>query len=954
MMKPPDLVRALLASKDADERRSLLIPRSGDFYITVVELLKEEADRERLRDPDAALEVAEVADEVAEFAAIPRCWALAAWARANVLIHRGDYAECLRLYREAARFFAAEGDEIELARLLSNQAFVLKNLARYEEGLRAAQKALAILKRHPPSTFLASTLNGLGILYRLLGRYEEALAAHTESERIYAALGEKARAARVILNKANVLRDLDRFTEAIHLLKQARAALADRGWDLEVARADLNLGITYTRLGRYDEALAALDRAEKGFAALGNRMEVAVVELHRADLYADFNLYEELLRIPAPDWRLFKERQMQWHAARAALHKAHAWRRLGEVARATELLDEAQTIFSHIGDPIWARLVALERAALWCETGEWERALPLTVETATFLHDKGMPVRAAGASLLAAECHLALGHLEEAARRYREALGTARELDIPALLYRAYYGLGRVAQRRGHLRKSHTYLRRAVRTVERLRRRLRMEDFRIGFLEDKLRVYQDAVLLCLRLGYEKEAFSYVERAKSGALVDFGLGPRFPGDEALLARLDALRERLNWYLSRFREEGGEPYPNRETWQRISDIEREIARTWQELQRTAPLYTSPERPDLSTPRRVRADLHEGEVLLQYFVAGESICVFIVDRDGLRVCLSLPTSPSQVREAVDALDIIWRSVPNFDKGYVSTTLTELSRQMLGSLYEGLMRPLMPFLREAKHLLIAPDGPLFEVPFHALHDGEAYLLERYEVTYTPSAGVLRLCRESRRRRSAGKGRPIVVGYSGGGELPHIVDEIRAVSHALPEALVLMGEEATLARLRELAGRSPLLHLATHALFRRDNPMFSALQLSGGEWLRVMDLYTLRLDGALVTLSGCETGRHRLRGGDLLGLSRGFLCAGASALVVSLWPVADISTALLMERFYARLASGETASSALREAQLTLRQYEEERDGRRIRPYSHPFFWAPFCLLGAAEIRPV
>jgi len=75
MMRPPDLVRALLASKDADERRSLLIPRSGDFYITVVELLKEEADRERLRDPDAALGVAEVADEVAEFAAIPRCWA---------------------------------------------------------------------------------------------------------------------------------------------------------------------------------------------------------------------------------------------------------------------------------------------------------------------------------------------------------------------------------------------------------------------------------------------------------------------------------------------------------------------------------------------------------------------------------------------------------------------------------------------------------------------------------------------------------------------------------------------------------------------------------------------------------------------------------------------------------------------------------------------------------------
>jgi len=104
--------------------------------------------------------------------------------------------------------------------------------------------------------------------------------------------------------------------------------------------------------------------------------------------------------------------------------------------------------------------------------------------------------------------------------------------------------------------------------------------------------------------------------------------------------------------------------------------------------------------------------------------------------------------------------------------------------------------------------------------------------------------------------------------------------------------------------------------------------------------------------LSGCETGRHRLRGGELSGLSRGFFCAGASALVVSLWPVDDVSTAMLMEQFYVRLAAGEPAAAALRGAQQAVRTLEREQGGQRVRPYAHPFYWAPFCLLGTPGVR--
>jgi CHAT domain-containing protein len=960
-MNPPALVQALLAAKETTARRALLLPRDEAFYVAVVDLLKDESDRERLRDPRAALKIVEVAAEVAEFAGVPRCRAVAAWAKGNVLIHQGDYQECLRLYGEAAHFFAVEGAEIEAARLAANRAWVLKNLGRYEEGIQAAQAALTTLRRYPPSRFLASTLNGLGTLQRLSGRYQDALLTFDEGDQIYTALGDEINQARLRINRANVLRNLDRFEAAIDRLESSRATLARHERALEVARADLNLGIVYTRLGHYDEALTALDRAGEGFTTLDNRMEAAVVELHRADLYAEFNLLDELLQTASHDWRFFEERQMQRHAARTLLHKAIAWRRLGDSVQAEELLDDARAAFARLGDEVWVQLVELERAASWCETGAWAQALPVVIDTIAFLRDREMPLRAAGGSLLVAECLLVLGQPVEAAAYCREVLDLARSRDVPPLLYRAHYGLGRAARQQDHLEDALSHFRQAVEGVEGMRQRLRVEDFRLGFLEDKLRLYHDAVLLCLQLGREKEAFAYVERVKSGALVDLLVATldRRPATqdvagEKLVARLAGLRQRLNWQYDKL--EGGDEAergqvwsPSEdEIWQQISTTEKKAVRAWRELQRAAPFYLALEDVDFSTSPAARADLQEGELLLQYCVAGETIHVFVVGPGGLEACVPLSCTPRQVQEATSALDATMRGALTFEQGYVDGILLPLSRQQLGWLYDDLLRPLAPFLQGSRCLLFAPDDVLFEVPFHALHDGDGYLLDHYEVAYTPSAGALRLCRENHRRRTAVRGQALVVGYTEG-NLPHVRQEVGAVAGALPGATVLLDAEATLDRLRDQADSSALLHLATHALFRRDNPLFSALRLAGGDWLRVMDLYTLRLNGALVTLSGCETGRHRLLGGDLLGLSRGFFCAGASALVTSLWPVDDVSTAILMKRFYAHLAVGQTAAAALRKAQLTLR---EQQDGQETQPYAHPFYWASFCLLGTPDVR--
>jgi CHAT domain-containing protein len=161
-------------------------------------------------------------------------------------------------------------------------------------------------------------------------------------------------------------------------------------------------------------------------------------------------------------------------------------------------------------------------------------------------------------------------------------------------------------------------------------------------------------------------------------------------------------------------------------------------------------------------------------------------------------------------------------------------------------------------------------------------------------------------------------------------------VARVLPRALKLIGAEATLGAFREHAPGASYLHLATHGEFRGDDPHLSSLHLADAP-VNLHELYDLNLSARLVVLSGCQTAMGRASAGEeLVGLSHGFLHAGAGSLVVSLWAVNDRSTAELMSGFYGRVAGGLPPASALRQAMIAHRER-----------HPHPYFWAPFVLIG-------
>jgi CHAT domain-containing protein len=141
-------------------------------------------------------------------------------------------------------------------------------------------------------------------------------------------------------------------------------------------------------------------------------------------------------------------------------------------------------------------------------------------------------------------------------------------------------------------------------------------------------------------------------------------------------------------------------------------------------------------------------------------------------------------------------------------------------------------------------------------------------------------------------------------------------------------------------------VHFATHGLVNEPKPKLSGLMLAPvdspqeDDILYLGEIYNLSLNADLVVLSACETGVGKLvKGEGLIGLTRGFLYAGAANLLVSLWQVNDASTANLMIDFYQNLLAGKSKAAALREAKLRLLEQQTK--------YAKPYHWAPFVLIG-------
>jgi CHAT domain-containing protein len=933
---------------DARRRRQLLTrhrdlwsPQSVTrFYDEVVRLLHVDMQQADRMARAAAMVAGHLGDDASRAASLR--------ALGHIQYRKRKYQASVDLYQEALALYHRLGDSLEAGRTLNSSLQSLIYLGRYPEAMDYAGQARQIFQRLGDRLRLARLDANVGnILYRQ-DRFEEALELYQRAYGDFLEIGAPQDVAISLKNTATCQISLNQFPEALATYQQARAYCVTHQMPVLVAVADYNIAYLYYLRGEYTRSLELYRAAREDCGTLGDAYRVALCDLDQSEMYLELNLIEEGAHLAGRAQQSFLELGMGYEAAKAQTNLAISLTHHGQTAVALELFHRARQLFDGENNRAWIATIDLYQALAYHQDQRLDEALQFCQRALDFFAPSPLFTKSVLCQLLLARIHLDRGESAAAKLVCVAALDRLQEDETPALSYQAWYVLGVIEEALGGREAAYRAYLEAHLHLENLRSHLKAEEMKIAFLKDKLEIYEALVRMCLGGDHSQAtletAFAYIEQAKSRSLADLiafrsqGLPASRKTERALVDQVNALRGELNWYSRNIQMLEGRAAnlmaPQLVKLRRSArDCEQRLVESLANLRVEDAEYGNLQTAGSVPIETIRASLPEGALLVQYYCVGDRFHACLLSRDTLKI---VPAGNASDLRRVLQLLRFQLSKFRFGAAYAKhfdRQLLDATNAHLHEFHEQLIAPIADDLKRADHLIVAPHDLLHYLPFHALPDADGvWLGDRYTISYTPSASVYYLCATKQAGPYEGS---LVLGIPDPAA-PRIEDEVRAVAGVLPDSQVFEGSAATLQVLRERGARSRFVHIATHGSFRQDNPMFSSISL-GDCQLNLFDLYQLNLPCELVTLSGCGTGLNAVVGGDeLLGLVRGLLYAGAQGVLVTLWDVNDRSTAEFMKLFYEALKSHKNKARAVQEAMAEIR-----------RRYAHPYYWAPFVLVG-------
>jgi len=866
----------------------------------------------------------------------------------NIYYRKRKYQVSLDLYQKALAIYQRLGDALDAGCTLNNSLQSLIYLGRYPEAMDHARQARQIFERLGDPLRLARLDANMGnILYRQ-DRFEEALELYRRAHHAFLEIGEPQDVAISLKNTATCQISLNLFPEALATYEQARAYCTVHQMPVLAAAADYNIAYLYYLRGEYTRSIELYRAAREDCRTLGDVYREALCDLDQSEMYLELNLVEEGAHLAGRAQKAFRKLGMGYEAAKAQTNLAISLTHHGDTGLALELFRQARQLFDGENNRAWIATIDLYQALVHYQDHRLDDALEFCQRALDFFAPSPLFTKSVLCRLLLARIHLDRGESAQARQVCLAALDRLQQTETPALSYQAWYVLGVVEEALGAPEAAYRAYLEAHLHLENLRSHLKAEEMKIAFLKDKLEVYEALVRMCLARDQSQAtfetAFAYIEQAKSRSLADLiafrsqGLPASRKTERALVDQVNALRGELNSYSRTIQLLEGRAAnliaPQLVKLRRSArNCEQRLVESLANLRVEDAEYSNLHTAGSVPIETIRASLPEGAMLVEYYSVGDRFHACLLSRDSLKI---VPAgSVSDLRRVLQLLRFQlskFRLGPDYAKVF-DRQLLDATNAHLHEFHQQLIAPISGDLKPASHLIVAPHDYLHYLPFHALPDARGVALgDRFTISYTPSASVYYLCAT---KPAGADGGSLVLGIPDPAA-PRIEDEVRAVAGVLPHSEVFLGSDATARVLRELGARSRFVHIATHGSFRQDNPMFSSISL-GDCHLNLFDLYQLNLPCELVTLSGCGTGLNAVVGGDeILGLVRGLLYAGAQGVLVTLWDVNDRSTAEFMKLFYEALQAHKNKAQAVQEAMAEIR-----------RRYPHPYYWAPFVLVG-------
>ncbi|MEM6423737.1 MAG: CHAT domain-containing protein [Cyanobacteria bacterium P01_D01_bin.128] len=683
-----------------------------------------------------------------------------------------------------------------------------------------------------------------------------------------------------------------------------------------------NLGLVYDAIGQYQRAIDAHQRSLAIERELGNRQGEAISLGSLGLVYGSIGQYRRAIDLHQQSLAIKRDIGDRQGEAASLGNLGIAYSSIGEYQRAIELHQQSLVINREVGDRS-GEASALGNLGLAHDSlGQPQQAINFFLQSLDIAREGGDRQGQAASLSGLGNAYESLGQYQQAIEQHQQALDLDRAIGDRQGQAVSLNNLGLVYLNINQFASAAALLSESIETLEVLRRDL-----------------SDAQLIAIA-DTQSQAYTNLESA---------LLAQNKIDEALVITERGRAQAFALQLAIYQNERSD------------------------------LVTS--YPSLEEIRRIAAQ--QNATLVEYAInSGHTLRIWVISPSGdiqfravdlVNADISANTltdlNISRPRDGAvptpDALIADLRSI--------AVVARQEQPEALRDLHKILIEPIADLLPPdpTDNVVFIPQGSLFLVPFPALRDETGtYLIEKHTISTAPSIQVLGLAGEMgnglRRESSRTEvedaliiGNPtmptVAIADENGLEeiqlspLPGAEREAKAIGDLLNSA-PLIGNEATEAQVKAQLPDAGLIHLATHGLLEygdpqalavRDFPGAIALAPGDGEdgLLTASEILEMELQANLAVLSACDTGRGRITGDGVVGLSRALITAGVPSVVVSLWAVPDAPTADLMSEFYRQFSQGQTKAQALRQALLlTLEKNPNPRD------------WAAFTLIGAAE----
>jgi CHAT domain-containing protein len=883
--------------------------------------------------------------------------------------NRGEKAKALDIFLEALKL-RSDNDPIGRATTLSNIAIAYHGIGERRKALGYFEQFVSILHETGENLKESTTLGNMCVINNDLGEYKTAKELCARALEMKREIKDISGQAITLSNTGNIYGNMGDYQKALDLYWQALAIHKKFNEDQGAAIVINNIAWTYSQAGEYQKAIDYYTQVIEPFRKRDNNPGLATLLSNIGVNYAKLNDFSKAL---------------EFHQ-QALAHRTEKNDRDGRAIS----LNNIASCYAHLGDKQKALEYYTEAVALH-RTVQNDRQLATTLKNlGVFYRDEGQPTKAleyfnearslrakvgdqnTQASVLSeiAKIEFARGDFLSARQLIEQAIAQIESVRI---------NLKSQQLRRSYLASVREYYEFNIQVLMRLHEQKPDEGFAAAAIEVSEKSRARSLLELLR--------------EPRAEIEQGVDPSVIEREGYLRRVIAERaERQTRLLSGKYTEDQALALSKE----IETLTTEYDQVQARIREASPRYAALVEPEpLSVAEIQKQVLDQNTLLLEYALGEQKSFVWVVTHDSVK-SIELPGRAVIEQGAKRFYQLLTERgtpVPNETLAQRQQRLAHVDTdypQAAANLSRMLLAPVAAELGQ-KRLLIVAEGVLQYVPFAALpspgDDVERPLIVDHEIVNLPSASVLAVLREEfGNRKPASKAVAVIADpvfsasdsrlaqavKTGGADSSPFVDAQRSAAESGVNDLVrlrfsrqeadeiarLAGEKRNLKAVDFAANRSTatnaslgdyqIVHFATHGLINNQHPDLSGVVLSlvdeqgrpQNGFLRLYDIYNLKLNADLVVLSACQTALGKeIKGEGLVGLTRGFMYAGAPRVVATLWRIDDRATADMMRRFYeAMLKDGLRPAAALRAAQLSM---------LRDRRWHSAHFWAPFTLQG-------